>query len=84
MVVCEIPPGIVCIFGTDGEYRWRSSNKSVEEALNRSYVFRAPVEDPDPFLTVAKRVCAILEHTGMRILKNQPPEIKEARAGVIV
>jgi len=84
MVVCELPPGIVCIFGTDGEYRWRSSSKVVEEMLNKRYVFRAPVEDPDPFLTVTKRVCAILEHTGMKILENKPPEIKEARSDIVV
>lgn len=80
MTICSMGH-LLCFFGVDDKFQWTCSNKEVESVLNRSFIFPAAPEDPDPFLTVAQKAC---EATGMHVIENKPPEVHKVPAGTVV
>lgn len=80
MVICKMG-SILFSFGKDGKYRWDCEDKELENSLNSMFVFGSPPEDPDPYLTVAKKAADIL---GFEILKNVPPVVEPLPPGTIV
>jgi hypothetical protein len=80
MTFCRLG-NLSCTFGEHGKFAWSCENKAVEAILNRSFIFPAPPEDADPFLTIAQKACRA---TGMVIVKNKPPAVSRIPEGTVV
>jgi hypothetical protein len=80
MTVCDLF-GVPCVFGENEVFRWRSPNKDVERALNAGFIGPTHPEDPDPYLTVAKKAAATLK---MVIVSNKPPTPPKTTKDMII
>jgi len=71
MVAVQIDSSL-CFFGRDGEFRWESEDKQLEQLLNKHFIYYSPPYEPDPFLYSVKRAQRLINLTILTITK---PEI---------